>query len=91
MPMLTLSTGNRVLSEQIQRAEYYKRGSLRSDALFNSLLPEHEAAPETHQEDFLYIQTINGAARIRGSGAAKDATALEQAGVKVYRPPKDNS
>jgi hypothetical protein len=89
--MLTLSTGNTVLSEQIQRAEYYKRGSLRSDALFNTLLPEHEAAPETHQEDILYIRTINGAARIRGSGAAKDATALEQAGVTVYRPPKDDS
>jgi hypothetical protein len=90
MPMLTLSTGDRVLSEQIQRAEYFKRGSPRCDALFNTLLPEHEAAPETHQEDFLYIRTMNGAARIRGSYAAKDATALEEAGVKVYRSPKDD-
>ena len=81
MPILTLSTGNRLLSEHVQRAEYYSRGSLRSDALFNILLSGHDA--ETHEEDFLYIRTVNGAAHIRGSGAAKDATVLEKAGVRV--------
>jgi hypothetical protein len=88
MPILTLSTGNRLLSERVQRAEYYPRDSLRSDALFNSLLSEYDAALETHEEDFLYIRTINGAAHIRGNGATKDATVLEQAGVYVYRRPK---
>ena len=88
MPILTLSTGNRLLSEQIQRAEYYPRGSLRSDALFTSLLSRHNDELETHEEDFLHIQTVNGAAHIRGSGAEKDATILEGAGVYVYRQPK---
>jgi hypothetical protein len=76
-------------TELFYHADAHAQYGLRSDAIFNSLLPEHEAVPETHQEDLLYIRTMDGAARICGSGAAKDAIALEQAGVKVYRPPKD--
>jgi hypothetical protein len=88
MPILTLSTGNRVLSEHVQRAEYYPRGSLRSDPLFNILLSGQNSVLETHEDDFLYIRTENGGgARIRGRGAAKDASVLEQAGVYVYRRP----
>jgi hypothetical protein len=48
-------------------------------------------APETQKENFLYIGTLNGPVHVRGRNAEQDATALEQAGVKVYRPPKDDS
>lgn len=37
--------------------------------------------------DFLYIRTTTGTTRITGRGAAQDADAIEQAGVRVYRRP----
>jgi hypothetical protein len=87
MPKLTLSTGLRLLSEHVERVEYYPRGSLRSDDLLNVLLSGHDAAPATREQDFLYVRTVNGAAHVRGSGAAQDATTLEEAGVRVNRRP----
>jgi hypothetical protein len=35
--------------------------------------------------DFLYIRTTTGTTRISGRGAAQDAHAIEQAGVRIYR------
>jgi hypothetical protein len=87
MPMLTLSTGVRLLSKHVLRAEYYASGSIRSDGLIDFLLSRNNAALATHQQDFLYVRTIDGAARVRGSGAAQDVIALEEAGVRVYRSP----
>ncbi|MGI9070169.1 MAG: hypothetical protein ACR2JB_02280 [Bryobacteraceae bacterium] len=87
MPMLTLSTGVRLLSEHVLRAEYYPCGSVRSDGLIDFLLSRNNAALARQEQDLLYVRTIDGAARVRGSGAAQDATALEEAGVPVYRSP----
>jgi len=89
MPTLTLSTGLRLQSEHVQRAEYYPRGSVRSNGLLNALLSANNAVLPTFEQDFLYIRTANGPAHVRGSDAALDATTLEQAGVRVYRRPLD--
>jgi hypothetical protein len=40
--------------------------------------------------DFLYIRTTSGTTRITGRGAAQDADAIEQAGVRIYRRPVDD-
>src|SRR5689334_8745882 len=89
MPAVTLSTGVRLLCEDVQQAAYYPRGSLRVDALIHRMSAGRYGAPETHEQNFLCIRTINGSVYVRGSEAGEDATALEQAGIKVYRPPKD--
>jgi hypothetical protein len=88
MPILTLSTGNKLVTEYVKRAEYYPSGSVRSGALVNTLLSGNNAASATHEEDFLYLLTLTGETHVRGRVAAKDATALEQAGVYVYRRPR---
>jgi hypothetical protein len=85
VPALTLSTGVRLLSEDVQQAAYYPRGSLRVTALLYALSAGRYGAAETHEENLLYIGTINGKLHVRGSDAEQDATALEEAGVKVYR------
>jgi hypothetical protein len=87
MPRVTLSTGVMVQSEHVQRAAYYPRGSLRGDALIYALSAGRNGALETHEQDFLYLDTINGVVYVRGRDAAQDATALEEAGVRVYRCP----
>jgi hypothetical protein len=89
MPAVTLSTGVSVLCEDVQEAAYYPRGSLRVDALIHGMSAGRYGAAETLQQNFLCIRTINGSVHVRGNDAEEDATALEQAGVKVYRPPKD--
>jgi hypothetical protein len=81
MPVLILSTGIRLLSEQVRRAEYYPCGSLRSSASIH----DASAHPE---EDFLYVGTVNSATYVCGSAAAQDVTALEDVGVRVYRHDK---
>ncbi|MFL6353651.1 MAG: hypothetical protein ACJ74Z_17625 [Bryobacteraceae bacterium] len=87
MSAVTLSTGFTVLSEHVQMAAYYPSGSLRVSALLNGVLAGHVGILATHEQDFLFVRTVDGAARVRGRGAAHDATALEQAGVRVYRSP----
>src|SRR5690348_1436709 len=77
MPLLIVSTGIRLLSEQVRRAEYYPRGSLRSRASIH----DESAHPE---QDFLYVGTVNSATYVCGSAAAQDVTALEDVGVRVY-------
>jgi hypothetical protein len=80
MPLIVLSSGASVDSEKVRQAEYYPRGSLRSDAYLNGLLIRHE-------KDFLVIRLTDGVAHVRGGDAAKDALALERAGIKVYHRP----
>jgi hypothetical protein len=87
MPQLTLSTGRRLLSEHVKRAEYFPSGSLTIAAMLNLGPTRKNKAAATHEQDFLYIRTVNGATHVRGGGAAQDATALEEAGVRVYRQP----
>jgi hypothetical protein len=87
MPRVTLSTGVTLQSEHVERAAYYPRGSLRSDALIYDLSAGRNGALETNEENFLYIGEISGAIHVCGSDAAQDATALEEAGVRVYRCP----
>jgi hypothetical protein len=89
MPAVTLSTGVRLVSEDVQQVAYYPRGSLRVEALIYEMSAGRYGAAERHEQNLLCIRTINGSVHVRGSDAAEDATALEQAGVKVYRPPKD--
>ena len=89
MPTVTLSTGVRLLSEDVQQAAYYPSGSLRVDALIHRVSAGRYGAPERHEQNFLCIRTINGSVHVRGGEAGEDASALEQAGVKVYRLPKD--
>jgi hypothetical protein len=91
VPVVTLTTGVRLLSEQVQQAVYYPRGSLQVNALIRAMSGERYGAPETHEHNFLCIRTINGRVHVRGSDAEQDAIALEVAGVYVYRPPKDDS
>jgi hypothetical protein len=55
----------------------------------NILLSGCDAVLTKNEQDFLYVRTVDGAARVRGKGAAQDATALEEAGVRVYRSPED--
>jgi hypothetical protein len=90
VPAVTLTRGVRLLSEHVQQAAYYPRASLRLDTLIYAISPGRYSAPETQEENFLYIGTINGPVHVRGSDAERDAAALEQAGVKVYRPPKSD-
>jgi hypothetical protein len=87
MSAVTLSTGFRLLPEHVQMAAYYPSGSLRSSALLNGLMAGHVGLSATHEQDFLYVRTVEGAARVRGMGAAQGAIALEEAGVRVYRSP----
>jgi hypothetical protein len=87
VPAVTLSTGFRLLPEHVQMAAYYPSGSLRSSALLNGLMAGHVGVSATHEQDFLYVRTLDGAARVRGTSAAQDAIALEEAGVRVYRSP----
>ena len=69
MSSIILSTGTSVQSEKVRQAEYYPRGSLRSDAYLNGLLIRHE-------KDFLFIRLTDGVAHVRGSAAAKQDTRL---------------
>jgi hypothetical protein len=85
MPAVTLSTGLSLLSEHVQMAAYQPRGSIRVEGLVNMLLSGPDAVLTRNEQDFLYVRTKDGAVRVRGSGAAEDATALEEAGVYVYR------
>jgi hypothetical protein len=87
MPRVTLSTGVTLQSEHVQRAAYYPSGSLRSDAIIYAFSAERNGALETHEQNLLYVGTIDGAVHVRGSDAARDAKALEEAGVRVYRCP----
>jgi hypothetical protein len=80
MAAIKLSTGIEMQSEHIQQVEYYPSGSLWISSFVNgfTLLRDN---------DFLYIRTTTGTTRITGRGAAQDADAIEQAGVRVYRRP----
>jgi hypothetical protein len=89
MSAVTLSTGFTLSPEDVQMAAYYPRGSIRSEGLANMLLSGNDADLARHEKDLLYVRTIDGAAHVRGSGAAQDATALEEAGVRLYRSPVD--
>jgi hypothetical protein len=89
MSALRLSTGFMLLPEDVQMAAYYPSGSLRNSALLNGLMAGHVGVSAKHEQDFLYVRTIDGAARVSGNGAAHDATVLEEAGVRVYRSPQD--
>jgi hypothetical protein len=80
MPALTLTTGVSLISEDVEWGAYYPCGSLRSRALI-------DRGSARHAQDFLYIRTANGPEHVRGNGAAQDATALEEAGVLLYRRP----
>src|SRR4051794_11087182 len=79
MPALTLSTGRTLLSENVKRAEFYPSGLARNNAVFSD---------EPARQDFLFIRTTRGAEHVLGKGAERDATALEQAGIRVDRRPK---
>lgn len=89
MSAITLSTGCTLLPESVQMAAYYPRGSIRSEGLVNSLLFGDGAVLLRHEHDLLYVRTTFTAVRVRGRGAAQDATTLEEAGVRVYRSPMD--
>ena len=80
MPQVILSNGVTVQSENIRHAEFYPRGSLRSDGFISGLLIHHT-------QDFLFIRLSDGNTHIRGNGAGEDANALERAGVRMYRRP----
>ena len=81
MPELVLSGGLIVQSEKVRYAEYYPCGSLRTDSFINGL-------PIQHEQDFLFIRLSDDIVRVRGHSAERDANALEDAGVRVYRRPK---
>jgi hypothetical protein len=89
MQTLTLSTGLSLLSENIQRVEFYPRGSFRVNALIYAISAGRNGALEVNEQDFLCIHTTDGKIHVRGSGAAQDVTALEEAGIWVYRSPKN--
>jgi hypothetical protein len=78
MPVLILSTGIRLLSEQVKRAEFY---------LCRSKAPSMEVLLRSDgpNQDLLYIGTINSATYVCGNGAADDVAALERVGVHVNR------
>jgi hypothetical protein len=69
--------------------EFYPRGSFRVSALIYAISAGRNDALGTHEQDFLCIHTKNGKIHVRGSGAAQDVTALKQAGIRVYRSPKN--
>jgi hypothetical protein len=87
MPEVTLSIGVRLLSQQVHRAEFYPSGSFRSSTIIHSISAGRYGALETHEQSFLCIHTTNGTVHVRGSGAARDAAALEEVGIRVYRSP----
>jgi hypothetical protein len=91
VPLLKLSTGIRLLTQHIQRAEYYPSVSVGSSALLNGVMAGHVGASATHEQNFLCIRTGFGNVRVRGINAAQDATVLEEAGVQVYRSPLGDS
>jgi hypothetical protein len=80
MAAIKLSTGIAMQSEHIQQVEYYPSGSLWISSFVNGFTVLRD-------NDFLYIRTTTGSTRITGRGAAQDADAIEQAGVRVYRRP----
>jgi hypothetical protein len=80
MPALTLSTGVTFQTEAIRCAEYYPCGSLLNKVSVSRIWVPHE-------KDFLFIRTAKGSTHVCGCGAAQDATALEEAGVRVNRRP----
>jgi hypothetical protein len=82
MPAVQLSTGIVIRSENVEKAEYYPKNAL--DAYGCQF-----GGPEMRDCPFLFIQTRDGAERIQGESAARDATALEQAGVRVLRHPTE--
>ena len=84
MPALTLSTGVTFRTEGIRGAEYYPCGALLKKASVSAVWVQRE-------QDFLYIRTSSGSVHVRGNGAARDATALEEAGVRVDRRPPANT
>jgi hypothetical protein len=86
---VTLSTGITLLSEHVQQAAYYARGSFRINALIYAMSQGRYGAPEIHEQDFLCIHTRDAKVHVLGSDAAEDATALEEAGIRVYRSPLD--
>jgi len=81
MPAVKLTTGVTLITEDVKWGVYYPCGSIRSGAHL-------DRGSARHAHDFLYIRTANGPAHVRGTGASQDATALEQAGVCVYRRPQ---
>jgi hypothetical protein len=87
MPTVTLSTDITLQSEHVQRAAYYPRGSVRSDALIYAMSAGRTGSLQAHEQNFLYVCTIDGAVHVCGRDAAQDATALEEAGIQVYRSP----
>jgi hypothetical protein len=80
MSAITLSTGVTLLSEQVTWAEYLPYGSFLNTAFVNGV-------PGRREQDFLYIRTKNGSTCVRGNRADYDVAALEELGVRVYRPP----
>lgn len=87
MSAVKLSTGQMLLSDDVQMAAYYPRGSVRSDGLVNLLVSGDDAAVTKHERDLLYVRTIHTGLRVLGKNAALDANALEEAGIPVYRSP----
>jgi hypothetical protein len=77
MPTLKLCTGLRILSEHGQRAEPYGSGSVRSHRVICVLLSKSSGVLAARDKYFIYISAANG--------AAQNASALEQAGIRVYR------
>lgn len=75
-----LSSGSIVSVQAIIGAEYYPKGSLRSDALLRG-------CGEHHQTDFLFVNMRDKPLRIAGESALRDTDLLEAAGVPVYRRP----
>ena len=78
---LHLSVGGILCTPEIVGAEYYPKGSLRSDALLNG-------GGERHEVDFLFVNVKDQPLRISGEEARRDADILEAAGVRVYRQPR---
>jgi hypothetical protein len=66
MPALTLSTGVKLLSEHVKAADYYPRGSRRNNVFFDNAFARHDGALTRHEQDFLYIRVVSGAAHVRG-------------------------
>jgi hypothetical protein len=73
-----LSAGGLLSLETIVGAEYYPKGSLRSDALLRG-------SGERHEADLLFVNVRKRPLRITGEDAGRDADVLEAAGVRVYR------
>ena len=80
MPSIRLSGGTLIKSENIERAEYYPKDSLNTYGC-------HFGGPEMRDCPFPFIQLRDGAQRVEGDEAGRDAEALEKAGVRVIRHP----